>query len=374
MHDEHNDNEALFFELLRYSLDESAGFRACPTARQWTYIYEQAVRQSLVALLFKGANRLREEQEPPFELMMQWASEAEDVRSLNQQLNGESKRFTKLFEKEGHNTVILKGQANARLYPDPMSRQPGDIDIYVDGGKEAVGALLKRLKLVSELKAFNHHFQMPETPEGIEVEVHFRYARGGWNKKQRTHLMNYLHTELAKGAPLCPEGFRIPPLSFALAMQLSHIQQHVMGGGIGLRQMVDYYILLTHASQQERCQLQQNISFLGLQYVAQALMWVLHEKLHLREDYLIAKPDPKRGAWMLHKAMTEGNFGFYREKNANSGRILRFLKSRKIIFRQMWMCPNETFGILKEEWNLWSHFLKTIPQRIQAGKLYLSKW
>lgn len=33
-------------------------------------------------------------------------------------------------EEKGHRTAILKGQANARLYPDKYARQPGDIDIF----------------------------------------------------------------------------------------------------------------------------------------------------------------------------------------------------------------------------------------------------
>ena len=41
-----------------------------------------------------------------------------------------------------YQTAILKGQANARLYPDKHARQPGDVDIWVEGGRERVLALL----------------------------------------------------------------------------------------------------------------------------------------------------------------------------------------------------------------------------------------
>ena len=56
--------------------------------------------------------------------------------------------FSYLFEDEGHRTAILKGQANARLYPQPWSRQPGDIDIWVDGGKDKVMETVRRLGLL----------------------------------------------------------------------------------------------------------------------------------------------------------------------------------------------------------------------------------
>ena len=54
----------------------------------------------------------------------------------------EAARVTQLFVEQGLPSAVLKGPANARLYPDPLSRHGGDIDICVPGGYDKVKQLL----------------------------------------------------------------------------------------------------------------------------------------------------------------------------------------------------------------------------------------
>ena len=125
------------------------------------------------------------------------ATEAEDVRALNALLNSEAKRITALFEGEGYHTAILKGQANARLYPDPMSRQPGDIDIFVDGGLERVTALLTRLGMIKEdEKPQSHHWHLHTDNPDVTVEVHFLpLPRRDNDTKHTARIHAYLQEE-----------------------------------------------------------------------------------------------------------------------------------------------------------------------------------
>ena len=146
-----------FLALLRFSLGIDREFNFRPTADEWARLYEQSLRQSLVGVTYEGVSRLPEDCfEPaasggadaqthlPQLLALQWASDAEVIAGLNDLQNRKAARLTARFEEQGHHTVILKGQANALLYPNPLSRQPGDIDIDVDGGRERVAATLRR--------------------------------------------------------------------------------------------------------------------------------------------------------------------------------------------------------------------------------------
>ncbi len=341
--------ENLFFELLRFSLGIDPAFSSVPTAEEWGYIYQQASRQSLLGVLFAGANRLRGNQEPPFEMMMRWASKAEDIKVLNQLLNKESRRFTELFEAEGHHTAILKGQANALLYPEPLLRQPGDIDIFVDGGKEKVGETIQRVGLAEEPKYWEHHFMLPETESGVEVEVHVRPDYGGDDPTYRERLMGELYAQFEKGTTTSPQGFRVPSIGFALAMQLSHIQKHIIYEAIGMRQLVDYYLLLTHSSQEERTHLAERLNSFGLQYTAAGLMWIFRETLHLPSEQMIAKPDRPRGAYLLQKALTEGNFGQYKTDQKEHGTLGYYLQRARKIYENGRMFPHLIIGDLKRK-------------------------
>jgi len=44
-------------------------------------------------------------------------------------------------------------------------------------------------------------------------------------------------------------------------------------------------------------------------------MWVLHEVLGLKEEFLIASMDEKRGRALWDEIRSGGNFGYYDEKN-----------------------------------------------------------
>ena len=371
----HHSNEQ-FFSLLRYALGAASSFDACPTGKEWDSIYVQAVKQSVIALLFTGVNRLRGEQEPPFQLALKWAADAEDVRALNELLNSESKRITCLFEAEGCHTAILKGQANARLYPDPMSRQPGDIDIFLDGGMERVGALLTRLGLIEEgEKPQGHHWHLPEGFSEVIVEVHHRpLPRTDSDTRHTDRIMAYLQGEFETATTFCPEGFRVPSIAYALVMQLSHMRRHaVMNGGIGLRQVIDYYVLLNHATDAELQQLRIQVKHFGMKQFAAALTWVLQQTLHLPADKMIAKPNRYRGEWLLRYIMEGGNFGTYKPRD-ESGNMFRMVWNGRIeVFKTILVWPEMARPIWRSEWDFLSYLISSIPKRIRQRTLFFSK-
>ena len=368
----HHSNEQ-FFSLLRYALGAASSFDACPTEAEWRYIYEQGVRQSVIALLFTAVNRLRDEQEPPLELTMKWATEAEVIAGLNDLQNRKAARLTELFEQQGHHTAILKGQANARLYPDPLSRQPGDIDIYVDGGRERVEATLRRLGMAEDPDSHSeHHFHLIPDADGIEVEVHFKPSSGNLNPKTNRRLQAYLMQQLDDGTALCDAGFRVPSTAFALTMQLSHICRHVMEWGLGLRQIVDYYFLLRTSTDDDRRQLAARLKELGLRPAAAALMWVLAETLHLPKELMVTAPDRWRGRWLLGRLLDGGNFGWYGTRMPSHGAWRRFAFGRRQTFVLIWFCPKEAQKIKREELQYWRTLFVTIPLRIKQRKLSIS--
>ena len=111
-----------FYKLLRLSLGLSQELPVDIDADEWWRLYQMAVQQSLVGVCWQGVCQLPGKK-PPMEVVLQWAYEAETIRELNEQLNGEAVRLTRLFAEQGRQTAILKGQANARLYPDKSARQ-----------------------------------------------------------------------------------------------------------------------------------------------------------------------------------------------------------------------------------------------------------
>ena len=317
----------MFFALLRAAMTgegfEAESFGASPmdalaTEMEWPALYRMAKQQSLTGVIYTAVARLTPEQQPPMMLAMQWTSEAEAIRGMNGLLNSEAARLTKLFADHGRRTAILKGQANARLYPDPMSRQPGDIDIWVEGGRESVIGLLRKMGLVDELARTGfegkdslsyHHVHLQPNEQGVTVEVHFRPSSGNYNPITNRRLQHWVEQAIQQTMTV-PEGFSVPSMQFALVMQLAHIQHHFLDGGIGLRQVCDYCLLLQHSTENDRKAVADMLKQLGLQHTACALMWLLGEVLLLDRGQMLCEPDSLRGGWMLRGIMEGGNFGY----------------------------------------------------------------
>ena len=294
------------------------GFDATPTADEWVTLYQMAWKQSLTGVVYPAVARLDKAQ-PPMELALEWLNDAETIRGQNQLLNREAARLTRLFADEGRKTAVLKGQANARLYPDKLSRLSGDLDLWVEGGKDNVIALLKRMGLIDGLgnrgskdkpTAAYHHVHIPANEDDVVVEIHFRPSSGNENPITNRRLQKWLKREIT-AVTMVDEGFYSPSVKFALVMQLSHIQRHFLDSGIGLRQVCDYYWLLRNASESDRQAISPLLGKFGLAHSAGALMWVLGEVLGLDTGLMLCQPDRYRGEWMLREIMAGGNFGFY---------------------------------------------------------------
>ena len=151
-------------------------------------------------------------------------------------------------------------------------------------------------------------------------------------------------------------SIRIPNREFNIIFQLSHIYNHLLHEGIGLRQIIDYFYVLKSNTRSSSARLlpkgRKNftndtniinlLNYLGLTKIAGAMMWVLHEKLGLPENYLIAPMDERRGKVLLDEIMRGGNFGHYDAENqkANSAIKKNILRIKRDI-RMMWYFPSE---------------------------------
>ena len=356
--------DKMLFALLRAALGIEE-FKMKPTADEWRQLYDAATRQSLLGVCFAEATR----QPVPMDVALPWASEVEAIRGLNALLNSEAARLTRLFAEAGFQTAILKGQANARLYPDKLLRQPGDIDIWVEGGyQRVVDFCLKAFPGDLDVDRYDYHIQLPADENGVVVEVHYQPASGNFNPFTNRRLQQWLGTEIGILTPV-EEGFNVPTCRFALVMQLAHIQRHFLEEGIGIRQIEDYYWLLNNASADDRKTVGGLLKSFGLQRMAGALMWILQEVLHLDKQLMLCPPDSKWGERVLQDVMDGGNFGWFAER-AQQGFWLFNIKKRG---RQIRLLPFKCDEICWHNFIFAKHIIKTIPLRIKNRTLLLSE-
>ena len=238
--------QKIFFDFLRFCIGSAKEIPGSLKEADWKELYAIAQKQCLVGVLFDGIKKLPAEYVGmKKELLLQWMAESQMLMKANVRLNDAAIQVSEWFRKKGFRTCILKGQGNALMYPNPYSRTPGDIDIWVEGGDKRVISFVRSIS--PHEKACYHHIEFP-LYKGVEVEVHYRpsFLLCFWhNRKLQKYYERVKEEQFSHRVMLGEQGeIAIPTAEFNLIFQLTHIFSHLMNEGIGLRQLADYYYVL----------------------------------------------------------------------------------------------------------------------------------
>ena len=236
----------IFFDFLRFCIGSAKEIPSFLKEADWEELYAIAKKQCLVGVLFDGIKKLPAEHVGmKKELLLQWMAESQMLEKANARLNDAAIQVSEWFRKKEFRTCILKGQGNALMYPNPYSRTPGDIDIWVEGGDKRVISFVRSIS--PHEKACYHHIEFPSY-KGVEVEVHYRpsFLLCFWhNRKLQKYYERVKEEQFSHRVMLGEHGeVAIPMVEFNLIFQLTHIYAHLMNEGIGLRQLVDYYFVI----------------------------------------------------------------------------------------------------------------------------------
>ena len=307
------------FDFLKYCLGAKSDVNKVIAGIDWQMLYSFAFKQALLGHCFDGIERLGKEYPEELklnpigrELLMTWMGKAQQIRRQNMKVNAEAGKLFSMLREDGFRCCILKGQGNALMYPNPYSRTPGDIDVWVNASREYLTEYAKcHFKLEDDIRF--HHLET--TLDGVPVELHFFPGIMNnpiYNARLQKWFKRNADLQCSNIVSL-PDGIgeiAIPTTAFNVVYQLTHLYHHFFDEGIGMRQIIDYYYVVNNdESLVIRDTLQRELKHLGLWKFAGAVMYVLHEALGLSEEKLIAPIDEKRGKLLLAEILNGGNFG-----------------------------------------------------------------
>ena len=367
--------QKIFFDFLRFCIGSAKEIPDSLKEADWKEIYAIAKKQCLVGVLFDGIKKLPAEHVGmKKELLLQWMAESQILEKANVRLNDAAIHVSEWFRKKGFRTCILKGQGNALMYPNPYTRTPGDIDIWVEGGDNRVISFVRSIS--PHGKACYHHIEFP-LYKGVEVEVHYRpsFLLCFWHNRKLQKYYERVKEEQFSHRVMLEEQreIAIPTVEFNLIFQLTHIYAHLMNEGIGLRQLLDYYYVLCdfykvyqnfsnpsvslskgsstfspspsssgsgdvtallgarnryalrladHQRSTPDCAgwdrlgvLQKELKELGLWKFTGGIMYIMQEVFGMPASRLIVPPNEKYGKFVLNEVLEAGNFGKHDERN-----------------------------------------------------------
>ena len=238
------------FLFLNYCLGKKVDMSMVVAKMDWRQLYTFASRQALLGFCFDGIERLTKEfseelRQNPMgrDLLMTWMGAAQQIRRQNMKVNAVAGKLYSKFREDGLRCCILKGQGNALMYPNAYSRNPGDIDVWVNASREEITEYAKRHFNLEDDIRFHH---LETTMDGVPVELHFfpcsmnnplYHARlQKWFKRNADLQCSHI-VRLPDGAG----DIAIPTTAFNVIYQLTHLYHHFFDEGIGMRQIIDYY-------------------------------------------------------------------------------------------------------------------------------------
>lgn len=101
----------------------------CP--KELAEIFDMAVQQSVVGVTFEALQTLLKDCMPVQKLLLKWISNVCAIEKLNKQVNEAVDQLVSYLNVYSIPCRLMKGQGCASLYPNPLYRQSGDIDLFV---------------------------------------------------------------------------------------------------------------------------------------------------------------------------------------------------------------------------------------------------
>lgn len=339
---------AHFFQLLRAGLlGKPADSRLFLDLglTQWEALFRLSTEQAIAGVIWDGILSLPEELHPPKTLWFQWLGMVLKIEKGNEQLNALLPEILEIASDAGMKmqvhvvpVALLKGQGTAALYPEPLHRTPGDVDIYA--GKKYT--LLEKYLPTRGFKCIGHSTKHSEYLYKEAMVENHRYValffcpRLAW--RLRSLVRQWFPHSLSLRRVANQDVLVAPPWFEAL-FGVIHFRTHLHLEGVGWRHLCDWWLLRQELWREDAESLHQHSRYtqglrsLGLVRM-EAVMEEVFQKLVLRnEPEELLSP---MASEVYAEMMQGGNFGHHAAD-----------------------AHDHTFshqsGFWKALWNLWTH-------------------
>lgn len=295
-------------------------------------MFELAQKQALLGIAFEGVKKLPQEYWPKGGMFLKWTMATEAIKHRNRQTTDVCLRLTEIMSKEGFDICILKGQAN-HVYYDRlidgvslgMQRVCGDVDAWIWPKEKIlhpVKSIIDYCQRKNILISLCHLHAEVKPIGGVPVEIHFRpsFLNAPWRNRSFQKVFKVAVFENAKIDDIgIVKKLRV---DYDLIFQMNHIFRHLLDEGVGMRQVLDFYVLLKEYNKEQselselmsRSEIMFHICACGMKRFASALMFVLKDIFDMSNDELLCAVSEQHGAFLLDEMRAAGNFGHYDER------------------------------------------------------------
>ncbi len=311
----------MLLDLIQILLGHKSQFCCQILAKEWNHLYNESIRQTVAGICFEGVQKLPKEQCPPQKLLFQWLALTEQIKHQNNSVNMVLTELAQLLNEQQIKYAVVKGQIVGSYYPNPCLRQAGDIDFLVDEDDfERTKQLLEKEWHIAFHETEGHHHIEFEY-KGIPLEQHRKLIKL-YDKRKEDYWDALVKQSYDKQLINGVEVATLSPTIHSIYIFL-HLYHHLLELGVGLRQFVDWTMIL-HTCQQkiEHEAIKQHLKVLGMERAYRACGAILVDKLGLPAEeftYQLNDSDRKYAERILNVVEYRGNMGHYNLKGGSHG-------------------------------------------------------
>lgn len=346
-----------FFSLLRAGLwNSGVDSREFEGQVDWRGLLHLANTQTVSGIVFDGLQQLKGIKCDRATLM-EWIGIAKRIEDANLLLNNALLFLVYKYQEAGLNPVVLKGQAVARYYANPVHRVSGDIDLYFSDGYNRANDIVKSLPGAKENEATIYHKSFEVG--GVSIENHLKFADfySPKNKKAWEQVLKVMDVEKYETVEFHAKNGKVVEVPVFSAQVNAiylflHLQHHLLQTGIGLRQVCDW-VCLWKAKEREidKELFLKVVDMLPVRRCMTALAWIAEKHLGLAEGIIPLDTNTQQaqedGEFLLEDILAGGNFGrgfgfmdgFVRNRHLHNLRTYVMALKRMLKIRRL--CPSE---------------------------------
>lgn len=214
----------------------------------WKNIYKHITTQGVSALIADSIQTLPLEYQPPKPLLYPLLLSIEKTENLNLKLRENLVEITSIYKGRNIDSILLKGQGNSLVYPKPLHRPPGDLDLFLYRPEYYTRAKewLKEENISHGKESTQHiDFDWKQT----HIENHhslINLPQKTYNKILNEYIQEIVDNHLYESIFINGMKIKRLPAMFNTVYVFLHLFKHFIDVGIGIRHLCDWILLLNY--------------------------------------------------------------------------------------------------------------------------------
>lgn len=212
--------------------------------KDWRDLIAFAWKHAVGAIAFDGYQKLYDGKQNIIDkpVLLQWFAQTVALEKRNGQQVDTLKQLCGRLIGNGCTIMLMKGQANALSYPNPLHRATGDVDIFTFDTYDRCNQKARELGAKVD-ESWYKHSQIFYNGEMFENHRYLVHTREG----KRSKLLN---EDICKSATIYPDRLYqdtdiiLPSPEFNAKFLTYHALAHFLSEGLRLKQVVDWVMFV----------------------------------------------------------------------------------------------------------------------------------